>query len=93
MVAFSCCVYDGGEEEKHNLDAAREKGWRGKFRRPGRVIEPDAIRRNGKCPMTPLEVCVLIVLDFSLLHFLLNATASPNRDGFTMFCIFHILEN
>lgn len=63
MVAFSCCVYDGDEKEKQDLDAAREKGWRGKFQRPGRVIKPDAIRMNGKCPMTPLEVCVLIILE------------------------------
>ncbi|RLM92681.1 hypothetical protein C2845_PM08G30700 [Panicum miliaceum] len=56
MVAFSCCVFDGGDNEKKELDAAREKGWRGKFTRPGRVIRPGAIRMNGKCPLTPLEV-------------------------------------
>ena len=56
MVAFSCCIYDGGEEEKQEMDIAREKGWRGKFRRRGRVIRPGAIRRDGKCPLTPLEV-------------------------------------
>jgi hypothetical protein len=56
MVAFSCCVFDGGEKEKKELDAARERGWRGKFTRPGRVIRPGAIRMNGKCPLTPLEV-------------------------------------
>ncbi|KAL0288452.1 UNVERIFIED_CONTAM: protein ESMERALDA 1 [Sesamum calycinum] len=26
MVAFSCCVYDGGEQEKTDMDAARERG-------------------------------------------------------------------
>lgn len=56
MVAFSCCVFDGGEKEKKELDVARERGWRGKFTRPGRVIRPGAIRMNGKCPLTPLEV-------------------------------------
>ena len=56
MVAFSCCVYNGGEEEKRELDAARERGWRGKFNRTGRVINPGAIRMDGKCPLTPLEV-------------------------------------
>jgi hypothetical protein len=56
MVAFSCCVFDGGDREKKELDAARERGWRGKFTRPGRVIRPGAIRMNGKCPLTPLEV-------------------------------------
>lgn len=56
MVAFSCCVYDGGEEEKKEMDAAREIGWRGKFTKRGRVIRPGVIRMNGKCPLTPLEV-------------------------------------
>jgi len=60
MVAFSCCVFDGGDNEKKELDAAREKGWRGKFTRPGRVIRPGAIRMNGKCPLTPLEVCLYL---------------------------------
>ena len=60
MVAFSCCVFDGGGNEKKELDAAREKGWRGKFTRPGRVIRPGAIRMNGKCPLTPLEVCLYL---------------------------------
>ena len=66
MVAFSCCVYDGGESEKRDMDAARERGWKGKFTKPGRVISPGAIRVNGKCPLTPLEVLIL----FSLLMFL-----------------------
>lgn len=56
MVAFSCCEYDGGDEEKHEMDVARERSWRGKFRRRGRVIRPGANRMDGKCPLTPLEV-------------------------------------
>uniref|UniRef100_A0A804PLA7 Uncharacterized protein n=1 Tax=Zea mays TaxID=4577 RepID=A0A804PLA7_MAIZE len=56
MIAFSCCVYDGGDEEKE-MDAAREIGWRRKFTKRGRVIRPGIIRMNGKCPLTPLEVC------------------------------------
>ncbi|KAL0372715.1 UNVERIFIED_CONTAM: protein ESMERALDA 1 [Sesamum calycinum] len=60
MVAFSCCVYDGGEQEKIYMDAARERGWRGKFTRRGRVIHPGAIRLNGKCPLTPLEVGLML---------------------------------
>ncbi|CAO2835313.1 unnamed protein product [Amaranthus hypochondriacus] len=60
MVAFSCCIYDGGEEEKKEMDIAREKGWRGKFRRRGRIIRPGAIRRDGKCPLTPLEVGMML---------------------------------
>lgn len=70
MVAFSCCVYDGGAKEQEDMKAARERGWKGKFTKPGRVDQPGANRVNGKCPLTPLEasffsnfffsVCVLI---------------------------------
>ncbi|KAA8538659.1 hypothetical protein F0562_028267 [Nyssa sinensis] len=60
MVAFSCCVYDGGEEEQHEMDIARERSWRGKFHRKGRVIKPGAIRMDGKCPLTPLEVGMML---------------------------------
>lgn len=56
MVAFSCCIFDGGGKEKEDMDAARERGWKGKFTKRGRVIRPGAIRLNGKCPLTPLEV-------------------------------------
>ena len=66
MVAFSCCVYNGGEEEKRELDAARERGWRGKFNRTGRVINPGAIRMDGKCPLTPLEVYGRLPFDFQI---------------------------
>ncbi|GAA0139878.1 hypothetical protein LIER_01339 [Lithospermum erythrorhizon] len=60
MVAFSCCIFDGGEKEKLDMDAARERGWKGKFTKPGRVIQPGAIRLNGKCPLTPLEVGLML---------------------------------
>ncbi|XP_044489180.1 protein ESMERALDA 1-like [Mangifera indica] len=60
MVAFSCCVFDGGEKEKEDMENARERGWRGKFTRAGRVIRPGAIRINGKCPLTPLEVGLML---------------------------------
>ncbi|XP_078428581.1 protein ESMERALDA 1-like [Wolffia australiana] len=60
MVAFSCCIYDGGEKEKSEMTAARERGWRGKFTKPGRDIRPGAIRMNGKCPLTPLEVGLML---------------------------------
>lgn len=64
MIAFSCCVYDGGKAEKSEMDSAREKGWRGKFKRKDRIIVPDLNRVNGKCPLTPLEVfiCLLMLL-------------------------------
>lgn len=65
MVAFSCCIFDGGKKEKEDMDAARERGWKGKFTKPGRVIRPGAIRINGKCPLTPLEVHLLLSCTFS----------------------------
>ncbi|KAK7322387.1 hypothetical protein VNO77_25766 [Canavalia gladiata] len=60
MVAFSCCEYDGGEEEKHEMDIARERSWRGKFRRKHRIIKPGVNRVDGKCPLTPLEVGMML---------------------------------
>ncbi|KFK27807.1 hypothetical protein AALP_AA8G431600 [Arabis alpina] len=60
MVAFSCCEYDFGEAEKLEMDLARERGWKGKFRRRGRVIRPGANRIDGKCPLTPLEVGMML---------------------------------
>ncbi|XP_020239525.1 protein ESMERALDA 1 isoform X2 [Cajanus cajan] len=60
MVAFSCCVFDGGEHEREDMIAERERGWKGKFTKPGRVIRPGAIRINGKCPLTPLEVGLML---------------------------------
>ncbi|GER27538.1 O-fucosyltransferase family protein [Striga asiatica] len=60
MVAFSCCIYDGGEDEKREMDFIRERSWRGKFRRRGRVIRPGANRVDGKCPLTPLEVGMML---------------------------------
>ncbi|ONM19563.1 O-fucosyltransferase family protein [Zea mays] len=60
MVAFSCCNYDGGSTENNAMENARERSWRGKFHRPGRVINPEANRRNGRCPLTPLEVAIFV---------------------------------
>lgn len=60
MVAFSCCIFDGGKQEKQDMIAARERGWKGKFTKPGRIIRPGAIRINGKCPLTPLEVGLML---------------------------------
>ncbi|KAI4332328.1 hypothetical protein L6164_017248 [Bauhinia variegata] len=60
MVAFSCCQYDGGEEERHEMDIARERSWRGKFKRRHRIPRPGANRVEGKCPLTPLEVGMML---------------------------------
>lgn len=56
MVAFLCCEYDGGETEKKEMESARERGWKGKFSRKGRIIRPGLNRVKGRCPLTPLEV-------------------------------------
>ena len=63
MVAFSCCTYEGGSKENNAMENARERSWRGKFHRPGRVINPEANRRNGRCPLTPLEVATFFFLE------------------------------
>lgn len=76
MVAFSCCVYDGGDKEKLDMDAARERGWKGKFTKRGKVIRPGAIRINGKCPLTPLEVLYLLMHIFWIFRFLSSLCAS-----------------
>ena len=55
-MAFSCCLYDGGEAENFEMDSIREKGWGEKFKRKAQFSTPGLNRINGKCPMTPLEV-------------------------------------
>uniref|UniRef100_A0A1J3K0S4 O-fucosyltransferase family protein n=1 Tax=Noccaea caerulescens TaxID=107243 RepID=A0A1J3K0S4_NOCCA len=60
MVAFSCCLYEGGRAEKSEMDVIRQKSWKGKFKRRDRVIRPDLNRVNGKCPLTPLEVGMML---------------------------------
>ncbi|GKV37637.1 hypothetical protein SLEP1_g45641 [Rubroshorea leprosula] len=60
MVAFSCCMYDGGDAETVELDSFREKGWKGKFKQKGHVIVPSLNRINGKCPLTPVEVGLML---------------------------------
>ncbi|XP_057795816.1 O-fucosyltransferase 10-like [Salvia miltiorrhiza] len=60
MVAFSCCVYDEGETEKSEMDVVRKRGWGKKFTLKNRVSEPGQNRVNGKCPMTPVEVGLML---------------------------------
>ncbi|KAF9599901.1 hypothetical protein IFM89_001847 [Coptis chinensis] len=60
MVAFSCCIYDGGKMEKFEMDSAREKGWGDKFKRKTYIIKPGMNRISGKCPLTPLEVGMML---------------------------------
>ncbi|KAI3464472.1 hypothetical protein Pfo_021135 [Paulownia fortunei] len=60
MVAFSCCVYDGGETEKSEMDAIRANGWGKKFMHKNRIFAPGLNRVNGRCPMTPVEVGMVL---------------------------------
>ncbi|WCJ44599.1 O-fucosyltransferase family protein [Euphorbia peplus] len=60
MVAFSCCTYDGGNAEKLKMNSLREIVWKGKFKRKDRVILPGFNRIEGKCPLTPLEVGMML---------------------------------
>ena len=69
MVAFSCCVYDGGKSEQLEMELIREKGWGEKFKRKEYVIAPDRNRINGRCPMTPLEVSFGTRIFFHFLNF------------------------
>ncbi|CAL9202627.1 unnamed protein product [Musa hybrid cultivar] len=60
MVAFSCCIYDGGMSEKVQMDSARQRGWKEKFKLRGHCLRPDLNRMQGKCPLTPLEVGMML---------------------------------
>ncbi|KAL5558353.1 hypothetical protein UlMin_034564 [Ulmus minor] len=60
MLAFSCCLYDGGAAEKSEMDSLRERGWKEKFKRKDRVISPGQNRIQGKCPLTPVEVGMML---------------------------------
>lgn len=84
MVAFSCCVFDGGQQEKEDMKKARERGWKGKFTKPGRVIRPGAIRINGKCPLTPLEVWLHFCWLINLLSLKIELEQSLPGDNFTI---------
>ncbi|WOK97349.1 hypothetical protein Cni_G06057 [Canna indica] len=59
MVAFSCCIYDGGIAEKAEMDSARRRGWK-KFIHQSHCVRPDLNRMQGKCPLTPLEVGMML---------------------------------
>ncbi|GMH00276.1 hypothetical protein Nepgr_002115 [Nepenthes gracilis] len=60
IVASSCCVYDGGCEEQLEKDMSCEKGWGSKFRCKDPAINPGLNRINGKCPLTPVEIGVVL---------------------------------
>ncbi|KAA8546167.1 hypothetical protein F0562_020939 [Nyssa sinensis] len=54
MLAFSGCYYGGGEKERRELGAIRKR-WKTLH-----IRNPDKERRHGKCPLTPLEVGLML---------------------------------
>ncbi|KAK6245662.1 hypothetical protein SCA6_008752 [Theobroma cacao] len=54
MLAFSGCDYGGGEKERNELGAIRKR-WKTLHK-----INPDKQRRQGKCPLTPEEVGLML---------------------------------
>ncbi|KAG0603818.1 hypothetical protein M758_10G122700 [Ceratodon purpureus] len=54
MLAFSGCYYGGGEKEKKELGAIRKR-WKTLH-----YHDPERERRNGKCPLTPEEVGLML---------------------------------
>eukprot|EP00250_Pteridium_aquilinum_P020995 c25006_g2_i1 orf=167-1915(+) len=54
MLAFSGCYYGGGEKEVRELGLMRKR-WKTLHKR-----NPEKERRNGKCPLTPEEVGVML---------------------------------
>ncbi|RCV32298.1 hypothetical protein SETIT_6G247400v2 [Setaria italica] len=53
MLAFSGCYYGGGEKERRELGAIRKR-WKGLH------PNPEKGRRQGRCPLTPEEVGLLL---------------------------------
>ncbi|KAH7447854.1 hypothetical protein KP509_01G124100 [Ceratopteris richardii] len=54
MLAFSGCYYGGGEKEIQELGKMRKR-WKTLHTR-----NPDRERRNGRCPLTPEEVGIML---------------------------------
>ncbi|XP_047149471.1 O-fucosyltransferase 16 [Vigna umbellata] len=54
MLAFSGCDYGGGEKEQKELGAIRRR-WKTLHR-----SNPDRARRQGRCPLTPEEVGLML---------------------------------
>ncbi|GMJ10588.1 hypothetical protein like AT1G76270 [Hibiscus trionum] len=54
MLAFSGCDYGGGEKERNELGAIRKR-WKTLHKN-----NPDRQRRQGKCPLTPEEVGLML---------------------------------
>ncbi|CAN6198799.1 unnamed protein product [Urochloa humidicola] len=54
MLAFSGCYYGGGEKERRELSAIRRR-WRTLH-----IRDPEKGRRQGRCPLTPEEVGLML---------------------------------
>ncbi|KAL3680357.1 hypothetical protein R1sor_023313 [Riccia sorocarpa] len=54
MLAFSGCYYGGGDKERKELGTIRKR-WKTLHNK-----NPDKERRNGKCPLTPTEVGLML---------------------------------
>lgn len=54
MLAFSGCYYGGGDKERKELGKIRKR-WKTLHER-----NPDKERRNGKCPLTPEEIGLML---------------------------------
>lgn len=54
MLAFSGCYYGGGEKEIKELGAIRKR-WKTLH-----ITNPDRARRQGKCPLTPEEIGLML---------------------------------
>ncbi|MCI35080.1 hypothetical protein A2U01_0056301, partial [Trifolium medium] len=54
MLAFSGCYYGGGEKERKELGEIRKR-WKSLH-----AINPDKVRRHGRCPLTPEEVGLML---------------------------------
>ncbi|XP_062194663.1 O-fucosyltransferase 16-like isoform X2 [Phragmites australis] len=54
MLAFSGCYYGGGEKERRELGAIRKR-WRTLH-----ISDPEKGRRQGRCPLTPEEVGLML---------------------------------
>ncbi|KAF7810738.1 protein ROOT HAIR SPECIFIC 17 [Senna tora] len=54
MLAFSGCYYGGGGKERRELGAIRKR-WKSLH-----ASNPEKVRRQGRCPLTPEEVGVML---------------------------------
>ncbi|KAJ3680447.1 hypothetical protein LUZ60_016725 [Juncus effusus] len=54
MLAFSGCYYGGGDKERNELGAIRKR-WKTLH-----VSDPAKERRQGKCPLSPMEIALLL---------------------------------